>query len=125
MNAAGNSRFALYTFRSLTKRLKGVGNSWLIVVKTLMVFHRCIRDGGKIARQGLLQHLHENTGAFDCSNFKDDSNKDAWERGYVHNKMSKYIQLIIRYVIYIYDTRMIIISHSVMPFIVPIYLTLL
>ena len=82
LNAAGNNRFALYTFRSLTKRLKSIGNSWLIVVKTLMVFHRCIRDGGKLARQGLLQHLHENTGAFDCSNFKDDSNKDAWERGY-------------------------------------------
>ena len=90
--AASNTRYALYTFRSLTKRLKTPNNSWLIVVKTLMVFHRCIRDGGKIARQGLLQHLNENTGAFDCSNFKDDSSKDAWERGAWARNYAAYLE---------------------------------
>lgn len=90
--AAGNTRYALYTFRSMTKRLRTPGNGWLIVVKTLMVFHRCIRDGGKTSRQGLLQHLNENTGAFDCSNFKDDSNKDAWERGAWARNYAAYLE---------------------------------
>ena len=92
LHAASNTRYALYTFRSLTKRLKAPNNSWLIVVKTLMVFHRCIRDGGKTSRQGLLQHLNENTGAFDCSNFKDDSSKDAWERGAWARNYAAYLE---------------------------------
>ncbi|XP_027330746.1 putative clathrin assembly protein At5g57200 [Abrus precatorius] len=66
-----------YCIYALSKRLSKTRN-WIVAVKTLIVFHRILREGDPTVKEDLLNYSRR--GRFlQISNFKDDSSPLAWD----------------------------------------------
>ncbi|PIN17041.1 Clathrin assembly protein AP180 [Handroanthus impetiginosus] len=66
-----------YCIHALSKRLAKT-RSWIVAVKTLIVFHRILREGDPSFRDHLM-HVSRRGHIFDIANFKDDSSPLAWD----------------------------------------------
>ncbi|KAL6585539.1 hypothetical protein OROMI_002183 [Orobanche minor] len=66
-----------YCIHALSKRLAKT-RSWIVAIKTLIVFHRILREGDPSFR-GELMHIARRGHIFEISNFKDDSSSLAWD----------------------------------------------
>ncbi|PHT86842.1 putative clathrin assembly protein [Capsicum annuum] len=66
-----------YCIHALSRRLSKTRN-WIVVIKTLIVIHRVLREGDPSSKEELL-HYSQRGQIFQLSNFKDDSNHLAWD----------------------------------------------
>ncbi|KAL6496376.1 hypothetical protein OROGR_029634 [Orobanche gracilis] len=66
-----------YCIHALSKRLAKT-RSWIVAIKTLIVFHRILREGDPSFREELM-HIARRGNMFEISNFKDDSSSLAWD----------------------------------------------
>ncbi|XP_060211355.1 putative clathrin assembly protein At5g57200 [Lycium barbarum] len=66
-----------YCINALSRRLSKTRN-WIVVIKTLIVIHRVLRDGDPSFREELLR-CSQRGHIFQLSNFKDDSSHLAWD----------------------------------------------
>ncbi|KAG2701492.1 hypothetical protein I3760_06G047300 [Carya illinoinensis] len=66
-----------YCIRALSRRLAKTRN-WTVALKTLIVFHRLLREGDPTLREELL-NFSERGRILQLSNFKDDSSPIAWD----------------------------------------------
>ncbi|KAL6508443.1 hypothetical protein OROHE_021576 [Orobanche hederae] len=66
-----------YCIHALSKRLAKT-RSWIVAIKTLIVFHRILREGDPSFREELM-HIARRGHIFEISNFKDDSSSLAWD----------------------------------------------
>ncbi|XP_024960647.1 putative clathrin assembly protein At5g57200 [Cynara cardunculus var. scolymus] len=66
-----------YCIHALSKRLLKT-RSWIVAIKTLIVFHRTLREGDPSFKEELLNYMHRSH-VFQISNFKDDSSSLAWD----------------------------------------------
>ncbi|KAI3447328.1 hypothetical protein Pfo_003993 [Paulownia fortunei] len=66
-----------YCIHALSKRLAKT-RSWIVAIKTLIVFHRILREGDPSFREELM-HFSRRGHLFEISNFKDDSGPLAWD----------------------------------------------
>ncbi|KAL7592935.1 hypothetical protein Lser_V15G33478 [Lactuca serriola] len=66
-----------YCIHVLYRRLSRTKN-WIVAIKTLIVFHRTLREGDPSFREELLNYSHPGQ-VFLVSNFKDDSSPLAWD----------------------------------------------
>ncbi|CAA7408264.1 unnamed protein product [Spirodela intermedia] len=67
----------VYCIYKLARRLAKTHN-WTVALKTLIVIHRTLREGGHTFREELLNYAHRGH-VFHISNFTDDSSPLAWE----------------------------------------------
>lgn len=66
-----------YCIHALSKRLSKT-RSWIVAIKSLIVFHRILREGDISFREELM-HISRRGQVFQISNFKDDSSALAWD----------------------------------------------
>ncbi|KAF5789563.1 putative ANTH domain, ENTH domain, phosphoinositide-binding clathrin adaptor, domain 2 [Helianthus annuus] len=66
-----------YCIHALYKRLLKTKN-WIVAIKTLIVFHRILREGDPSFREELLNYS-QRVQLFQISSFKDDSSPLAWD----------------------------------------------
>ncbi|KAK4343938.1 hypothetical protein RND71_037032 [Anisodus tanguticus] len=66
-----------YCIHALSRRLSKTHN-WIVVIKTLIVIHRVLREGDPSFREELLR-CSQRGHIFQLSNFKDDSSHLAWD----------------------------------------------
>ncbi|KAL0315985.1 UNVERIFIED_CONTAM: putative clathrin assembly protein [Sesamum radiatum] len=66
-----------YCIHALSRRLAKT-RSWIVAIKTLIVFHRVLREGDPSFREEL-RHLSRRGNIFQVANFRDDSGPLAWE----------------------------------------------
>ncbi|XP_042040451.1 putative clathrin assembly protein At4g25940 isoform X2 [Salvia splendens] len=66
-----------YCIHALSKRLSKT-RSWIVAIKTLIVFHRIFREGDKSFKEELV-HISRRGNIFQISHFKDDSSPLAWD----------------------------------------------
>ncbi|PKA50853.1 Putative clathrin assembly protein [Apostasia shenzhenica] len=66
-----------YCIYALSKRLSKTRN-WVVALKTLIVFHRTLREGDPTVREELLNYAQKGH-ILQISNFKDDSSPLAWD----------------------------------------------
>ncbi|KAA8522713.1 hypothetical protein F0562_009125 [Nyssa sinensis] len=66
-----------YCIHALSRRLAKTRN-WTVAIKTLIVFHRTLREGDPTFREELLNYSHRGH-VLQLSNFKDDSSPLAWD----------------------------------------------
>nr|XP_043629811.1 putative clathrin assembly protein At5g57200 [Erigeron canadensis] len=66
-----------YCIHTLFRRLSKTKN-WIVAIKTLIVFHRILREGDPSFKEELLNYS-ERRQVFQVSNFKDDSSPLAWD----------------------------------------------
>ncbi|KAL1568182.1 putative clathrin assembly protein isoform X1 [Salvia divinorum] len=66
-----------YCIHALSKRLSKT-RSWIVAIKTLIVFHRIFREGDKSFKEELV-HISRRGNIFQISRFKDDSSALAWD----------------------------------------------
>lgn len=66
-----------YCIHALSRRLSKTRN-WIVVVKTLIVIHRVLREGDPSFREELM-HCSQRGQMFQLSNFKDDSSHLGWD----------------------------------------------
>ncbi|KAL8505300.1 hypothetical protein ACS0TY_016513 [Phlomoides rotata] len=66
-----------YCIHALTKRLHKT-SSWIVAIKSLIVFHRILRESDASFREELMQ-ISRRGHIFLISNFKDDSSPLAWD----------------------------------------------
>ncbi|XP_076896693.1 putative clathrin assembly protein At5g57200 [Bidens hawaiensis] len=66
-----------YCIHTLHRRLLKTKN-WIVAIKTLIVFHRILREGDPSYREELLNYLQRRQ-VFQISSFKDDSSSLAWD----------------------------------------------
>ncbi|XP_057806452.1 putative clathrin assembly protein At4g25940 isoform X2 [Salvia miltiorrhiza] len=66
-----------YCIHALTKRLSKT-RSWIVAIKSLIVFHRILREGDSSFREELM-HISRRGHIFQISHFKDDSSALAWD----------------------------------------------
>ncbi|CAL5333410.1 unnamed protein product [Camellia sinensis] len=66
-----------YCIHALSRRLAKT-SSWIVAIKTLIVFHRTLREGDPTFREELLNYSHRGH-VLQISNFKDDSSPLAWD----------------------------------------------
>ncbi|GAA0139263.1 vesicle coat protein [Lithospermum erythrorhizon] len=65
-----------YSIHALSRRLAKTKN-WIVAMKTLIVFHRTLREGDPTFIEELLRYSERQI--FQVSNFKDDSSNLAWD----------------------------------------------
>ncbi|KAK1418361.1 hypothetical protein QVD17_27504 [Tagetes erecta] len=66
-----------YCIHTLDRRLSKTKN-WIVAIKTLIVFHRTLREGDPSFREEFLNYSRRGQ-VFQISNFKDDSSSLAWD----------------------------------------------
>ncbi|KAG6386599.1 hypothetical protein SASPL_151767 [Salvia splendens] len=66
-----------YCIHALSKRLSKT-RSWIVAIKTLIVFHRIFREGDKSFKEELV-HISRRGNIFQISHFKYDSSPLAWD----------------------------------------------
>ncbi|KAK4391982.1 putative clathrin assembly protein [Sesamum angolense] len=66
-----------YCIHALSRRLAKT-RSWIVAIKTLIVFHRVLREGDPSFREEL-RHFSRRGNIFQVANFRDDSGPLAWE----------------------------------------------
>ncbi|KAK4432673.1 putative clathrin assembly protein [Sesamum alatum] len=66
-----------YCIHALSRRLAKT-RSWIVAIKTLIVFHRILREGDPSFREEL-RHFSRRGNVFQVANFRDDSGPLAWE----------------------------------------------
>ncbi|GFQ04647.1 putative clathrin assembly protein at4g25940 [Phtheirospermum japonicum] len=66
-----------YCIHALSKRLSKT-RSWIVAIKTLIVFHRILREGDPSFREQLM-HISRRGHIFEIYNFKDDTGPLAWD----------------------------------------------
>ncbi|KAL3625144.1 hypothetical protein CASFOL_030598 [Castilleja foliolosa] len=66
-----------YCIHALSKRLSKT-RSWIVAIKTLIVFHRILREGDPSFREQLMQ-ISRRGHIFEIYNFKDDTGPLAWD----------------------------------------------
>nr|KAJ0194428.1 hypothetical protein LSAT_V11C800416930 [Lactuca sativa] len=66
-----------YCIHTLSRRLMKTKN-WIVAMKTLMVFHRILREGDPSFREELLIHSRRRH-IFQIQDFRDDSSQLAWD----------------------------------------------
>ncbi|KAL0426659.1 UNVERIFIED_CONTAM: putative clathrin assembly protein [Sesamum latifolium] len=66
-----------YCIHALSRRLAKT-RSWIVAVKTLIVFHRVLREGDPSFKEEL-RHFSRRGNIFQVANFRDDSGPLAWE----------------------------------------------
>ncbi|KAJ9550852.1 hypothetical protein OSB04_014897 [Centaurea solstitialis] len=66
-----------YCIHALSRRLSKT-RSWIVAIKTLIVFHRMLREGDPSFKEELLNYMHRSR-VFQIPNFKDDSSALAWD----------------------------------------------
>eukprot|EP00899_Mesostigma_viride_P017511 jgi/Mesvir1/25761/Mv01938-RA.1 len=68
----------MYVIQGIHKRMKG-STSWLVVLKSLIVFHRCMREVDPSFAEQLARYASKHSNLLNMANFKDDSSPDAWD----------------------------------------------
>ncbi|KAM0038225.1 putative ANTH domain, ENTH domain-containing protein [Helianthus debilis subsp. tardiflorus] len=66
-----------YSLHALTRRLAKTCN-WTVALKTLIVIHRALREGGPAFTEELLNFQHRGR-VLQLATFKDDSSPIAWD----------------------------------------------
>ncbi|KAJ7518641.1 hypothetical protein O6H91_20G001600 [Diphasiastrum complanatum] len=67
-----------YCINALARRIAKTHN-WTVALKSLMVIHRILREGDPTFREELINYSHNRAHVLNLSNFKDDSNPNAWD----------------------------------------------
>eukprot|EP00242_Pyramimonas_sp_CCMP2087_P008353 CAMPEP_0198211014 /NCGR_PEP_ID=MMETSP1445-20131203/22572_1 /TAXON_ID=36898 /ORGANISM="Pyramimonas sp., Strain CCMP2087" /LENGTH=294 /DNA_ID=CAMNT_0043885193 /DNA_START=126 /DNA_END=1006 /DNA_ORIENTATION=- len=77
--SGGSTRMSVsYCIHALGNRLKTKPPSYLVSLKTLMVFHRLLREGGELAVDEITK-LNNRENFLNLSNFKDEASAQTWD----------------------------------------------
>eukprot|EP00243_Klebsormidium_subtile_P004968 TRINITY_DN192_c0_g1_i1.p1 TRINITY_DN192_c0_g1~~TRINITY_DN192_c0_g1_i1.p1 ORF type:complete len:562 (-),score=94.55 TRINITY_DN192_c0_g1_i1:55-1740(-) len=67
-----------YLINAIAKRLSKTHN-WAVALKTLMVVHRCLREGDPTFREELINFSRNRNHLLNMAHFKDESSPPAWD----------------------------------------------